>query len=443
MKFQKLKNANKREIIESKNNAFMIALAFICALVSWYYIKMKYYASETKLFNNVEVTAETDGTTAGDNDLMVINNLPSVSVSLNCSTKDFTRINKNSIVAYVDLNNLSLSGTYPLTIKVKPLSDDIEIISYTVNPPIANVELDKFAEKTLNLSADVSKIEVSEDRAKGDPVCDPAEITISGPSRIINTIDKVVAVSDSSEVLDTTKIIDSDRFVFYTEDDTVRDDSKITLSKKTVSITVPVFAQKTVPIVASFQTTDTNFDTSSLDYTITPNTIMLASENGEKINDTCDVKIPLTDLVDGSSIVYEKDYPIKTQYINQSQLETVHFKLNNPDLALREITLSKNNIHKMQIPQDNYDYSIETEKITVKLIGPQDVINNITASDIDANVNLTNAESEKLVAFPIDVEVSCSENYKNVFAVADQKVNIKKTPKTERAPAATTRPASD
>ena len=40
MKFKKLKNANRREILESRNNAFMIALSFICALAAWYFVKM-------------------------------------------------------------------------------------------------------------------------------------------------------------------------------------------------------------------------------------------------------------------------------------------------------------------------------------------------------------------------------------------------------------------
>lgn len=444
MKFKKLKNANKREILESKNNAFMIALAFICALVSWYYVKMNYYASETLEFQNVQVIAETDDTTAGDNDLKVINDIGTVKVTLNCSSKDYSSITKDSVIAYVDLDNVTQVGERLLKVQVKPANDNIEFSNIKVYPPNVTVDLDKFSEKTLNLIGDVSNIEVVEGKAKGEPVCDPAEITISGPSRIINTIDKIVAVSDSNETLDSTKIIDSDRFVFYTEDGMPRDASKITLSQKTVDIKVPVFARKTVPIVANFQTTDTNFDKSSLDYTFTPATITLDSENGETINDTFEINIKLSELVEGNSIVYEKDCPVKTQLINQSKLETVHFKLNNTDLEIREVTLSKNNIHMMNKPADDYDYVIGTEKITVKLIGPSSVINDITASNIDATINLSNAESEKLMIFPLDVDVSCNgENYKNVWAIADQKVNIRKTEKSETSSQAANRVNTD
>ena len=186
--------------------------------------------------------------------------------------------------------------------------------------------------------------------------------------------------------------------------------------------------------MASFETTDPNFDKSSLDYTFTPGEITLASDTGETINDSFGVKISLRDLVDENGIVYEKDYNVKTNLINKSGFDKVHFKLNNTNLGVREITLSNSNLHPMQVPSDDYDYTISTEKITIKLIGPRTLINDITASDLNADINLSNVESETLMVFPIDVDLSFKdEKYSTVWAVTDQKVNIKKTPKSESA----------
>lgn len=435
MKYKKLKNANRREILESRNNALMIALAFICALTAWYFVKMKFHDTTSREYEDVTVVADISGTTAEDNGLQVINSIGTVNVSFEFSSKDSSRVTRNSIMAYVDLNNYSRADEYTSKVQLKSLND-VDLRNIHIYPETVTVELDKNEPKTVALTTSLPNIKAAAGKALGEFICDPAQVDISGPSRIINKIDRVEAFSEISKTLDSKEIIYADRFNFYTEDGAKINNSKgnmITVNPKSVAITMPVFAQKNVPIVANFKTQDTNFDKSSLDYTFTPDNITLASDTGESIPDTHEVQIPLTDLIDDNGIVYEKDYQIKTQLINQSQLETVHFKLNNTDLEVREITLSKNNIHQMQVPQDNYDYNIETEKITVKLVGPRDLINDITASDINANINLTNAESEKLMVFPIDVEVSCSEKFKKVFAIPVNKANIRKTPKSESA----------
>lgn len=433
MKFKKLKNANRREILESRNNAFMIALSFICALAAWYFVKMKYYDTTSGEFYGVNVIADISGTSAEDNGLQVINQLDTVDVFFDCSVTDRSRVTRNSIEAYVDLSNYSRADEYPLKVHVRT-TNGVEIRNIRTAPETINVELDKNEPKTVALTAALPNIKAADGKALGEFICDPVQVDISGPSRIVNKIERVEAVSEISKTLDSKEIIYADSFNFYSEDGAKINNSKgtkITVNPKSIAVTVPVFTEKNVPIVASFKTQDTNFDKSSLDYTFTPDNITLASDTGENIPDTHEVQIPLTDLIDDNGIVYEKDYQIKTQLINQSQLETVHFKLNNTDLEVREITLSKNNIHQMQVPQDNYDYNIETEKITVKLVGPRDLINDITASDINANINLTNAESEKLMVFPIDVEVSCSEKFKKVFAIPVNKANIRKTSKSE------------
>ena len=135
MKFKKLKNANRREILESRNNAFMIALAFICALVSWYYVKMKYHETDIKNFTDVAVVADISGTTAEENGLQIINTLKNVNVRFECSSKDYSRVTKNRIIAYVDMKNYSRADEYDIKVQLKSgiapgIPVDEEFIAY-------------------------------------------------------------------------------------------------------------------------------------------------------------------------------------------------------------------------------------------------------------------------------------------------------------------------
>ena len=72
MKFVKLKKASKREIYESKSNAFLMLLAFLCAVSAWFAISITVYPSETKTLTHIPLILETAGTTAGENNLKVI-----------------------------------------------------------------------------------------------------------------------------------------------------------------------------------------------------------------------------------------------------------------------------------------------------------------------------------------------------------------------------------
>ena len=260
-------------------------------------------------------------------------------------------------------------------------------------------------------------------------------IEIKGPSQKLKNISSAYAVSDYDKTIDSSRHINSSRYILFDEEgNEITNHSKLVFLQNTTDISLTVKTQKTVPIVASFQTNDPNFDKSSIDYSFTPNTITLAAESADSISDPFEIKVAVSDIDD---VDFEADYPINNAKLdsdnveNISMLESVHFTLNGSSLASKEITLSNSNMHPMQIPDDDYDYNIVTESLKVTLIGPKDLLNDITASDINANVYLSNAESEPIV-FPRDVEITFkSKAHNKVWAVTDQKANIRKTPKSE------------
>ena len=101
--------------------------------------------------------------------------------------------------------------------------------------------------------------------------------------------------------------------------------------------------------------------------------------------------------------------------------------LNDEGLASKEITLLGGNVGLLHVPSDGYSDAIVTETLTVKLIGPADVINDIKAADLDAEVNLLGEDTSKNPdQFSYNVNVSC-RTHNNVWCVEPPTVNIKKT----------------
>ena len=230
--------------------------------------------------------------------------------------------------------------------------------------------------------------------------------------------------------IDTTTSINSDRYLLLSEDGTeIAQSSLITFDPPVVNMSIPVMTQKTVKFVTQIVGAPTDFDTSCLNFTITPETAVIATKNTEtRLPDTLDLKIRLSDL----DIGFSKDIAIDnllmgTNITNLSDTDTVNVSLNSEGLASREITIGNNNIHTTNAPNNNYDYTVLTQQLLVKLVGPADIINEVTAADLDVEVNLLGAD-DTMNQFPYEVTVSCNK-YKNIWSVTSETVNIKKTPK--------------
>jgi hypothetical protein len=114
-----------------------------------------------------------------------------------------------------------------------------------------------------------------------------------------------------------------------------------------------------------------------------------------------------------------------TNITNMSDTDTINISLNSEGLASRDLTVTNNNIHTTNAPHENYDYTVLTQQLLVKIVGPADIVNEVTAADLDVEVNLLGAD-DSMDQFPYAVTVSCSK-YNNIWSVTSSTVNIKKT----------------
>ena len=426
-----LKNLKKKDIRTARSNAMLLLIALICAIASWFIIAMTKYTAESKHISNIPLVTDISAT-AAKNGLSVIKcSADHVSVSLDCSRTDYSRIRSDTLRAYVDYKNISSADTYELSVRVET-TNGAEISNVKISPATVTVELDKYETKAIVLKAKVPNISGGENRVinSADITCEPGEVNIKGPAAQLANIAECYAVSDEKMTIDTTTSINSDRYLLLSEDGTeIAQSSLITFDPPVVNMSIPVMTQKTVKFVTQIVGAPTDFDTSCLSFTITPETAVIATKNTEtRLPDTLDLKLRLSDL----DIGFSKDIAIEnllmgTNITNLSDTDTVNISLNSEGLASKDITISNNDIHTTNAPSESYDYTVLNQNIMVKLIGPSDVINEITPADLDAYVNLLGAD-DSMDQFPYPVTVSCNK-YKNIWSVTSTTVNIKKTPK--------------
>ncbi len=418
---------------EAKGNLPMIILSLLLAILIWLVVAMTLYPSIPKTIENIPLSVDIAGSPAADSGLSVIScDVDTVDVQLVGSRTQIGNLNAENLTAYVDYENVTSTGKKTLSIKVKSDSGiNYEVKSIT--PSTAVVELDKYDTLPFEVKPQIPNVKYAEGKTI-DPdefTCEPDIINITGPSAQLAKISSVYAVSDRNLTLDSSYTLNSDEVQLFSEDGTRIDASSLLFDTSTFTINIPVLTQKTVKPVVQILNAPTDFDQSCLDFKMSADSLTIASNNSfSEIPDTLDIgKIPLSDLDIGYSNTFDISTVLETSgMINKSGIDSITVTLNDEGLAKKEIVLDGSSIRLSNTPNDNYDYDILTQKLTISVIGPEGVISELTASDFTADVNLLNADTSQ-DQFNYDVTISCL-THDNVWSVTKAKVSIKKTAKT-------------
>ena len=418
---------------EAKGNLPMIIISLLLAILIWLVVAMTLYPSIPKTIENIPLSVDIAGSPAADSGLSVIScDVDTVDVQLVGSRTQIGNLNAENLTAYVDYENVTSTGKKTLSIKVKSDSGiNYEVKSIT--PSTAVVELDKYDTLPFEVKPKIPNVKYAEGKTI-DPdefTCEPDIINITGPSAQLAKISSVYAVSDRNLTLDSSYTLNSDEVQLFSEDGTRIDASSLLFDTSTFTINIPVLTQKTVKPVVQILNAPTDFDQSCLDFKMSADSLTIASNNSfSEIPDTLDIgKIPLSDLDIGYSNTFDISSVLETSgMINKSGIDSITVTLNDEGLAKKEIVLDGSSIRLSNTPNDNYDYDILTQKLTISVIGPEGVISELTASDFTADVNLLNADTSQ-DQFNYDVTISCL-THDNVWSVTKAKVSIKKTAKT-------------
>ncbi|HAE52890.1 MAG TPA: hypothetical protein DCG30_06525 [Ruminococcus sp.] len=417
-----------------KHNLSLALYSVLIAILVWFVISTTQYPSVQKTIEHVKLVQDITGTTAADNGLSLIScSVEEVTIEILGSRTEIGNLNSDNLVAYIDANNVSSSGTKNLSIKVRGTDSNINFEVQSVYPSTASVVLDKYDTREYPIIPKIPNVSVMEGKAinLGELTCTPDTVLITGPSAQLDKISKCYAASNKTLNLDSSYNLSNDEIQLYSEDAALIDQSDLTFANSNFSIYIPVRTQKTVKLSVSVANAPGDFDKNFLDFKISPEYIVLATNNSQtEIPDTIDIgKILLSDL----DINYSKTFTLSTildnsEYINVSDVEAVTVKLNNENLAKTDLTIDQDRITMSNIPDSSYEYNIITQRMTISVVGPQEIINEITAEDIIADVNLLNADIT-VDQFNTNVNFSCPK-YDNVWVTTSSKVSVRRT-KTE------------
>lgn len=421
-----LKNLRSR-----RGNLSLAILAVILAVLVWFFISISQYPTVQKTIEHIPLSTDISGSSAGTSGLSVISSdVDEVTVVLLGSRTQVGNLNNENIEAYIDADSVTSTGTKNLTIKIRS-SSDINYEIQSVEPSSATIVFDKMDTREFDVTPIIPNVSTVDGKAidQDDLTCEPSAVQITGPSAQLDKIAKFCAISNKELSIDSTYVLASDEIQLYTEDNALIDQSQLRFSDMNFNITIPVRTQKTVGLYVSIVNAPDNFDTSIIHFNLSSDSVVLACNNSKtEIPDTLDIgKVSLSELKPGFTRTFSLTNRLEgSEYENVSDLETVTVAFDDSDFTQTELTLDKSQITTSNEPDStNYKYDVLTQKMNITVVGPADIIEEITPEDIIADVNLLNA-SITSDSFSWNASFSCPK-YDSVWVVTNSKVSVQRT----------------
>ena len=413
-----------------QSNLALAILSVIIAIFVWLIISLTQYPDSQKTIEHIPLSRDISGSAAATNGLSIISSdVEEVSVELLGSKLQVGNLNNENLEAYIDADSVTSAGTRTLTIKIRGASNiNYEIKS--VKPETATVLFDKMDTREFKVEPQISDLSVVDGKAvdHDDITCDPSVVRITGPSSQLDKIAKCYAVSNKELSIDRTYSVSADEPQLYTEDNALIDQSSLKFSETSFNITIPVVTQKEVGLFVSIIDAPDNFDTSLIRFDLSADSVILASNNSQtEIPDKLDIgKVSFSELKAGFSKTFLLSSRLEgTDLENVSNLEAVTVTFNDTDFAQKPIVLDKSRINISNAPDaSNYKYEITTQRLEITLMGPEDVLTEITPEDIVVDIDLLNANISS-DSFSWNARFSCK--YNNVWVATESKVKIMRT----------------
>ncbi|MBE6846085.1 MAG: hypothetical protein E7508_10390 [Ruminococcus sp.] len=423
---QYLKKARKSIQASLSTNLARVIYSVLIAIVLWFFISITIYPTTPKTFTNIPIEIDITGTSAEENGLSVISSSSkTATVTIKGNRSSVGSLTADDLVAQAVVENVTSAGEKELEIEVYGKKSNIEFEVTNLSPPSLRVTFDKIDTREYPVTVEAPNIKAADGlyMDKSEFKSSPETIEISGPSKQLDSIERVVALVSEEQMLETAYTFHTSDIVLYDKNDAKLDTKKLTFNTQDIEVDISVYMQQKLGLTYDLKYAPSTFSKEFLPLEMNIDSITLASPNTdlEKIDSWSLGSIPLYDIDWDYSETFELQIP--ENYRNLSNLSSVSVKLNTEGLASKTVTV--NDISIVNAPSD-YDCTVNSYGLVFDIIGPEEDIEEITEKDIIATVDLLKytIQSDSFIA---DATISFS-NYDKVWAVGLQKVSIEATP---------------
>ncbi|MBQ7170998.1 MAG: hypothetical protein IJR89_01835 [Clostridia bacterium] len=389
--------------------AFVVCL--VIAVSAWLYVMQTESPEYEETFTRVAVEIENASRLSQTNSLSVIGGWNAeVEVKVKGKKSDIVKYTAEDLFASVDVGSITSSGVHALDVSVR-LPDRLSFVS--CYPSSIQVEVDYVETKTVRVEPKIVSASYGTERELGDPVASPAEITVSGPSAVLETVASARVSLSLGEL--TGSVVAVDTVTLVDAEGEPVENPYLTLSSGSVSVTVPVYEKKTVPLKVDYKYG--YFNNLYCRVTIEPASVTLKGERSALdavdyiLLDTLDEKQITSDITRSIAI----SVPKKTTLVDDVTSATV---------TVENINTSQKTVTVTDIKKIGSGYELVTKELPILLRGPATVMEKIEAKDVTVTVDLTKLTGTGDSEIRVEANVTVASSF--VYELGTYYVNVKK-----------------
>ena len=402
---------------------FSLILALFCGFVAWTVVAVYVDPQGSVTVQDVPINYANGASAYTSQGLDIVEKpgIETVDVRVDGNSTIIGNITNSDIMVYPSYAGVSGAGRVTLRLQARLVNttDFPGDIECTVESPrTIEAVFDEVSEKTLAITVDASAVSVAEGYMLNRSAAVPAEITLRGPTSELDQIASVVAtVSSDAELSDTTTVPAT--LELRDENGEVYTPQYTTMDSETANVTLTVYQVRELPLVVDFIGTPTNFDTGSLRYTLSQDTLRVAGP-ARTISALEELTVTNFDLSQEFELGrdYQRLVELPSGIVSLDGVTSVTLSFDTSDMG--STTLNISNISAINVPS-NYEVEILSSMVSgVTLYGPAEEVEALSADSVVAqidcqSVNLTVGQQ----TIPVTIQIPSSSR---IFATGSYTV---------------------
>ena len=356
-------------MIRKKLTIFFISL--LLAFGFWLFVTIGEGPESERVFN-VNVTYRNMG-----EGLTMLEPLDKVEIKIRGNKQRISTIKNSSIVAYIDLKDLD-TGIHNLEVEVEAPSF-LKVVE--IYPSRISVYLDKIVTVDKNIRIDfIGSLKTG--LIIEEPEVSPNKISISGPSKKIETIRDVSITVDLTTINSDITLTSIPKI----KDGLGNDISGLSFNPSIVTINIKVksiLSSKVVPVIPNL-TGELSGDFGIKKVSVSPSILTIFGKVDElknieylqteeiKIANLTESKIFNVSVILPANIELKEENKISVQIIIEKKISKV---ISNINISIKDI-------------DENFNYKITPESLEVEIYGFISIVNEVKPSDFEAYVSV-------------------------------------------------------
>lgn len=394
------KRISIRVLLENKKIAMIISV--VMAILLWFSITITESPDSENTLAGLSVAIPIENTVVGEMGMDIIGDPSAYTASVTVKGPAYvvSSLSREDILVSASISSVTNSGTYSLELRATKQAgaeDNFEIVA--LSPKTISVKFDYIDTKQFEVTAQAIGHKAEEGLVAELPFISDSNnalLNVKGPRTDIEKISKIVAVAEVNKTLGgtetfdgTLKMLDIDGKEMKLEDFTIT--AQDGRSAPDVKITVPIYKEKIVPITAQFVNEPKAFSNKKISHTLEHKTVLISGPP-EAIDNVEDIKLSGIDFrqITGNNQEFVTTLIMPEGMKNKDNIESVKVKIT----GLENYTVKSFTVTQISIVDSSDTSARLTREIrNVKIMGPKDVLNNISASDLSAEVAIQGLQS--------------------------------------------------